>query len=184
MKRYHRYQMDFNSKAIWLSGICMGLPVFLLAFFYLYLQQIDQVGLGKQILYLWAPIGLSIVYLTLMRIVRWNSPGAFAIVGAAFCLLLMIQLFPGGNVLRIVLGLLGYLIGGGLLIISAMGILPGRMIAPLAFLVILLVRVLCFRNVSGWAWLQEASALSMISGLMFLPIAFRDGKSQNSEKKA
>lgn len=176
MKRYHRYQMDFNCKSIWFSGICMGLPVFLLSVYYLFLQEIGQVPVGKQILYLWAPVALSFVYLILLRIIRWNSPGAFAILGAAVCLVLMIQLFPTGNVLRIILGLLGYLVGGGLLVLCAMGVLPGRLIVSLAFLVILVLRLLLFRTASGWGWLQEIAAVSTIAGLMFLPVAYKDGK--------
>lgn len=178
MKQYHRYQMDFNCKAIWFSGICMGLPVFLLAFYYLYLQEIGLVPVGTQILYLWAPILLSFVYLVLMRVFRWNSAGAFAMLGAVVCLLLMIQLFPSGNVLRIILGVLGYLAGGGLLVLCALGVLPGRMIVSLVFLVILVLRFLLFRTANGWGWLPEIAQLCTITGLMFLPVAYKDTTSE------
>lgn len=184
MNRYRKYQMDFDSKAIWFSGIGMGMPIFLLAVYYLFLQEIGQVPLGKQILYLWSPIVLSFAYLVLLRIVRWNAPGVFAIVGAAMCLLLMIQLFFTGNALRIVLGIVAYLAGGGLLILCAGGYLPGRMVASLPFLAVLVVRLLCFRNASGWLWLPEIASLSMIAGLMLLPVAFREGKPLKTEKNA
>ncbi len=178
MKRYHRYQMDFDSKASWFSGICMGLPIFLLAVYYLFMQEIDQLSIGKLILNLWIPVALSFGFLVLLRIVRWNAPGAFAIVGAAVCLLLIAQLFPTGNVLRIVAGTFCYIICGGLLILCAGGFLPGRMIASLAFLTVLLLRLLVFGRASGWAWLPEMSALSTIAGLMFLPVSFREGKTK------
>ncbi len=174
MKRYHRYQMDFDGKAIWFCGICMGLPVFLLAVYYLLLQEINQVPVWTQAIHIWIPIALSLGFLVLLRLLRWNSAGAFAIVGAAICLLLMVQLLPTGNVLRIVLGVLGYLIGGGLLVLCAAGFLPGRLIVSLVFLAILLVRLLLFRNVTGWAWLREISALSTIAALMLLPVSYRE----------
>ncbi len=174
MKRYHRYQMNFDHRACWMCGICMGLPVFLLAVYYLFLQEINGIPVWTQLLNLWLPIALCLGYVAMLRILRWNAPGMFAIFGAVVCLLLMIQLFSTGNVLRIILGIIGYLIGGGLLILCAGGYLPGRMIVSLVFLLILLLRLVLFRNVSGTAWLREISALSLIAAQMFLPVCYRD----------
>ncbi len=178
MKRYHRYCIDFDSKASWFSGICFGLPIFLLFVYYLFLQGFDRVSVGERILWLWLPVALSLVYLVLQRLVRWNSPGGFAILGAGICLVLMLQLFTSGNVLRILVGIGLYLIGGGLLILCAGGYLPGRMVVSLVFLAVLLLRVLIFSRVSGSAWLREIADLALIAGLMFLPVSFKDPKNK------
>ncbi len=176
MKRYHRYEMDFNGKAAWLSGICMGLPVFLLSVYYLFCQDIGDVSVGIQLLHLWLPLGICLCWLVMLRILGWNSPGAFAMLGAALCLVLILQLFGSGNILRILLGLALYLAGGGLLILCAGGYLPGRLIASLVFLAIFLLRFLLFGRVVGYVWLHEISDLSIIAGLAFLPICFKEPK--------
>ncbi len=174
MKRYHRYQMDFDHKACWMSGICMGLPVFMLSIYYLFFQEINAVPVFNQIVNLWLPIVLSLGYIAMLRVVRWNSVGMFAILGAAVCLMLILQLFLTANVLRIILGILGYLIAGGLLVLCAGGYLPGRMIVSLVFLLILLMRLLFFRNFAGWAWLQDISAMSYIAAFALLPVGYQD----------
>ncbi len=178
MKRYHRYQIDYQGKAIWLSGICIALSVFLQAVYDLFLQGIGTVGVLAQIFNLWLPLILSMGYLVLLRIIKWNAPGTLALIGAAFCLLLMLQLFTCGAVLRIILGILGYLVGGALLIFCAGGFLPGRLVASLVFLVILVLRLLLFRSATGLDWIAEISDLSVIAGLMFLPISFHDPMNQ------
>ncbi len=178
MKRYHRYEMDFGSKAARLSGICDGLPILLLSVYYFLIQDISTVSLWNQLLNLWLPLLLCLGWLVLLRIVKWNSPGSFAIIGGALCFVLMLQLFGSGNVLRIILGIALYLIGGGLLILCAGGYLPGRLIAALAFLLILVLRFLFFGKVSGFDWLREISCLSVLLGLVFLPISFRDPKNK------
>lgn len=180
MKQYHRYRMDFDGNAVVWSGVCMGVSIFALVAYYLGLEHGYSLSSGAKFLQLWLPLVLCTVYTLLLRIFRWNAPGLYAIFGCLFCVLLMIGLFSGGNVLRIVLGILGYLIGGAALIFAAGGYLPGRLPAAVCFAVILIVRLLCFDlgRISGWQWIPEISQLSMICGLMLLPIGMVQGKNK------
>lgn len=178
MKQYHRYQMNFEGKAFWLSCIFMGIPILLLSVYFLFLKDISEITGGVKFLYLWAPLLLCCVYLLLLWVIHWNAPGVYAILGALFSILLIAQLFANGDLLRSILGMVGYLVCGGLLILSAGGWLPGRLPAALCYGFMLLMRLLCygFGRVSGSQWLVEVSILSILAGLMFLPIAMIPGK--------
>lgn len=175
MKRYYRYRIDFDGKAVWLSGICMGIAVFLLAVCYLLVRELTEVGVVRQIFLLWLPVALCLTYIVLIRIVRWNAPGAFAILGAVMCAWLMITAIFAGGVGRIILAVLVYLLCGGVLILSAGGFLPGRLPATVCFAAVLAGRLLIFAlgKVSGIAWLEELAALCVIAGLMLLPLGFQ-----------
>lgn len=177
MKQYHRYKIDFDSEAVVWSGVCMGVSIFALVAYYLGLERGAMLGAGAKLIHLWLPLVLCTVYTLLLRIFRWNAPGLYAVFGCLFCLLLMISLFSCGNVLRIVLGVIGYLLCGALLVFAAGGYLPGRLPASVGFGVILAVRLLCFDlgKISGLDWIPEIAQLCMIAGLMLLPIGMIPG---------
>lgn len=179
MKQYYRYQMNFDGKAVWLSGVCMGIAIFALVVYYLFLGDITQISTGVKVMDLWLPVGLCAIYIALLRVIRWNAPGVYAILGAVFCLLLIIGLFSYGGV-RLILGVAGYILCGAVLILCTGGYIPGRLPAAVCFAAVLLVRLLSFDfgKITGSAWLPEIATLSMIAGLMFLPLGMIPGKKQ------
>lgn len=173
MKQYQKYRMNFDGKAVYFSGICLGVSVFLLAVYYLFALDFSMVPLGLKIFDFWLPAIASLGYIVLYRMVRLNAPGVYAIIGALFCLLLIIGLFSTGNVLRIILGVLAYLICGAALILGTGGYLPGRLPVTCCFAVVLIARLLLFDFgcVKGIVWLPELADLCVIGAMMFLTIA-------------
>ncbi len=169
MKRYHVYKMDFQGRAAWLSGIFMGIAVFALALEYLFLRELVETGILEQIFCLWLPMAACLGYITLIRVVKWNSPGAMGIAGAVLCLLLIIGTFFDGGVLRILLGVLGYTLCGGLLILAAGGLLPGRFPAVIVLAFVMVFRVLFF---SGGSMMPQIADFSILVGLITLPLSF------------
>ena len=179
MKQYHRYQMNFDGKALWFSGICMGVSIFLAALYYLFLQDVAQVSMGLLMLDLWVPVFLAILYIFLHRMVRLNAPGVYAILGAAMCFVLICQNFGDGSIVRGILGVLGYGGCAAVLIFAAGGWLPGRLPASLCFAVVLLIRILTGGNrMEGTAALLELSKLFYIGGLVLMPIAMIPGENK------
>ena len=176
MKQYHRYRMDFESKWVRWSGTCVGAAMFLLAIQYLWLQ--DLTAPGALFWDLWVPIGLGLCYTVLLRGIRLNAPGIYAILGVLMCIWLLAGVFSAGNVLRSVLGTIAYLFSAAVLILCAGGFLPGRLPAAVCFGVILAVRVLFFDlgRISGEAWLAELTDLGFIASLICLPMAMVPGK--------
>ena len=176
MKQYLRYRMDFESKWLRWSAACVGAAMFLRAFYYLGLQYLTAPG--SLFWSLWLPLGLGLVYTVLLRGIRLNAPGVYAILGALICIYLLIGVFGTGNVLRIILAVVAYGISGAALILCTGGYLPGRLPAAVCFAVVLAVRIFFFDlgRVSGTAWLTELADLGFIAALLCLPMGMAPGK--------
>lgn len=177
MKQYNRYQMDFFSKYIRLSGLCMAASLFLLMVYYLGIRNLQDIGVGGALVKLWLPLILGAVYLLLLQMLRWNAPGVYAILGALFCLMMLFGVFSTGNIGRIILGVLGYLVCGAVLILAAGGYLPGRLPATICFAVMAAGRLMFdMASVSGAGWVDTVAALCQIFALIFLPMGMKKGK--------
>lgn len=174
LKQYHRYRMDFGSKAARLSTLFIGGSLFLLAVHYFLLRELSSVKAAEAIFKLTLPILLSVAFIVLGRILKLNAPGLFAIVGAAFCLVLMISAFSSGSLLRGVLGGIWYILCAVVLLGTAGGFLPGTQPATVMFAVALIIRLvfdLRLRGISNWVY--ELSGLLLIAALMCLPRSFQ-----------
>jgi hypothetical protein len=183
MKQYNRYQMNFSGKMLSGSGICMGLSIFLLAVYYLFVVDLSQIPNMQQALFFWIPIGLCVIYIVLLALIRWNAPGLFAIVGCLFCIVFIANVIAVGNVLRIVLAILGYILCGGVLVLTAGGFLPGKLAAAVCFLLVAVVRLLCFAlgKISGIQWLPEIAMQCILLALMLLPLGYIPGRLPEKE---
>lgn len=173
LKQYHRYRMQFTGKWANGSAICMGASIFLLAVYFFLLRDFSSIKTGEAVFLLALPLLLGVAYLVLFRFVRLNSPGAFAILGAVFCLVLMIGSFSTGYILRIVLGCVWYILSALVMLACAGGFLPGALPASLMFRVAFIVRLLFDLKVRSLStWVFEASNLALILSLSCLPMLF------------
>lgn len=170
-KQYHRCRMDFTVKAAGFSGLFTGAYLFLLCVYFFFLRELSSIKAGEAVFGLILPMLLCIAYITLFRFVKWNAPGLFAIIGAAFCLILMIGALSSGNILHGVLGVVWYILCGLVLIAAAGGYLPGTKPASVMFGIGLAVRVLLFdlslRGITNWV--LELAYLMLIAALICLP---------------
>lgn len=178
LKQYHRYSVHFSGKWAKAALISMGISLFLLTVYYFCFRSIDSIGFAECLFSLILPIVICIGFIALIRIIRLNSPGIFAIMGAALCILLLIGTFSSGSILRILLACIWYPLSALVLIACAGGFLPGKLPASIMFAVMLVARVLLFtlhlRGAS--AMVYEISELCMIISLFCLPMMFRSGK--------
>ena len=123
----------------------MGLSFFLRVVYYFGLTNILTYDAGAIILNIIMPLLLCAGYIVLLRAVKLNAPGIFAILGAAFCLMILIWNFSTGDVLRILLSVVFYLLSGLVLLATAGGYIPGRLPSSAIFMVLLLSRFLFYR---------------------------------------
>lgn len=173
IKQYHRYHMKFSGAWYNASCIFMGMSLFLLATYYLGFTALADHGVAKSIFCVFFPLVAIGGYIVLLRILRWDAPGIYAMLGAFLCLLLIIGLFFTGNVIRILLGILWYAICGFLLLAYAAGFVPGKLPVGMVFGISIVVRVLFFSlgKLSLIGWIGEGAILCALVGLMCLPSA-------------
>ena len=180
LKQYHRYCMDFTCKAANVSAMCIGASLFALCFYFFLLRTIATIGAAEAILSLALPIVLMVAYISLMRFVKVNAPGMFALLGAAFCVILIFGTFASGNMLRVLLGCIWYLLCAVVLIATAGGYIPGTLPSAIMFAIAFLVRILFFaprlRDIPKCV--SELSSLCLLIALICLPLCFKPGKSK------
>lgn len=175
LKQYCRYGMVFNGN--W-ANLCMGsigISFFLRMLYYFGIVNLQDVGGGELFIQLILPLLVFTIYIILFRVLKWNAPGIYAIVGSVICLLLMIWNFSSGDILRILLSIIVYLAAAVLLLGTAGGYLPSKTIVSGVFAVILFFRVLLYtKGQSGIpACIMEFSSVLMILSLWALTFCFK-----------
>lgn len=175
LKRYGRYQMALEGNWMKASMACIGLSVVMLGVYYLMWLSPSAWKPVNLIFGLLLPVAASLTYVILGRIVRLNAPGVYAILGAVFCILLIVGSFFSGSILRIILAVIWYLLTAVVLLASAGGYLPGKLPASLMFGAALLVRLLAFDlpRLRRTNWIEEGAMLLILVGLACLPKAFK-----------
>ena len=173
MKQYYRFRMDFAGMWMKVSAVCMGMSIFLLAVYYFGITQFHQHTTLDIVLSLCIPLFLSVVYIFLLSVIRWDAPGAYGILGVLFCILFLLDIVFSGNLLRLILGAIWYVFCALVFLAVSGGYLPGKLPAAFVFAIAFFVRLFAFDLgvISGQAWILEGSTLCAIASLMFLPLA-------------
>lgn len=176
-----RYRMDFESKGISSASIFLGVALFLRFVYYFGFGYFFEVGVGQVLIGLILPCLVELGAITLLRAVRLNAPGIFGIFGALACLLLAIQSFQYGSVLRIILALLAYLVCGGLFFSCFAGWLS-KEIGTFMLTLTAVVRILFFDlpgmlgNFRPVAVLPELAGLCVVLGLCCMSVCIKHPK--------
>jgi len=175
LKQYIRYEMNFIGK--W-ANICMGsigISFFLRVLYYFGFVNLQDIGGGEIFLHLILPLLVFSVFIVLFRVIKWNAPGIYAIVGCVICLMLMIWNFSSGDFLRVFLSVLMYLAASVLLLATAGGYLPNKAPASIVFAGMLLFRVFLYsKGQSGIpAYIIEFSSVFMLLALFALTLCFK-----------
>lgn len=178
LKQYERYQINFFGKWVTASGGLIGLSIFLRILHFFGIHMISDFDTGVIVLRLAIPVVFSAFFIFLLNGIHWNAPGVYGILGIVFCLLLMIWNFSTGDVLRIVLSVLWYLIAGMILLATTGGYVPGRFLGFLVFAIPLCFRVLLydvpFPALSDL--FAECADLCLIASMALFPFALVPGK--------
>ena len=178
-KKLKRYRMDMEGKAIHIAMSILGLSFFLRTVYYFACVRIETVGAWELLSWLILPMLLEAAFIVLLRVLKLDAAGLYAMLAAGFGLVLIFQSFGYGSILRTVLGTLAYT-GCSMLILGVAGGYLSKQIAVTGYLVTALVRLLCFELVPYVfrlrivAFVKEVTGLLVLLGLMYLVKAFRD----------
>lgn len=178
LKQYDRYIVDFKSKWATRCAALLGVSLFIRVVYYLGIMNLTECGAGQVIFDMVLTMGLCVGFLVMFSALRRNAPGLYALMGAGFCLLLMVSTFSSGNVLHIILAVLGYLLTGGILIITVSGYLPGKLLSSVMFLLCLSVRFLFFDlgKIGIFTWVVEFSWLLILASMYCLTLGLKPYK--------
>lgn len=178
LKQYQQNKMDFESKWTGVSAGFMAASIFLLAVYYLGFCNFNDIIFLEELLNFWCPMILGFAYLALMKILRINAPGIYALMGTAFCVMLICSLFAAGGVARIILGIFLYILCGGVLLLSAGGYTPGTAPASACFALAAFIRLMfaLFGTDSIPELVSELASLCIILSMTFLPLGMKKVK--------
>lgn len=182
-RKMKRYAMDINGKSMNSALIMMGLSFFLRAVYYFACVQIETVGFFELLVWMILPMVLEGAFIVMLRVLKLNMPGVYALMAAAVGLLMVLQSFGYGSIVRTVLAIVAY-VGCSVLIIGVAGGYLSKQIAVASYLVTALIRFLCFElfqmifHLRVVAFIKDATGLFALLGLMYLAASFK-----NMEKK-
>ncbi len=177
--RIKGYHMDFEGKWLGSAAVLMGMAFFLRVVYYFGFTQIQTVAISEMILLLILPLVLETGFIVLLRGVRLNAPLVLGILGAVYCGLLIAQSVLCGDILRMILGIIAYLLCGGLLVVVSLGLLS-KGIAVLVCLATAVVRLMVFDlkpyflELDLVAFLPEAAAICAIVALAYLAMGMKE----------
>lgn len=177
--RIKGYHMDFEGKWLGSAAVLMGIAFFLRVVYYFGFMPIQTVGIGELILFLILPLVLETGFIVLLHGVRLNMPLVYGVMGALYCGLLIAQSLQYGDILRMVLDIIAYLLCGGLLVVVSLGLLS-KGIAVLASLATAAVRLMVFDlkpyllELELVAFLPEAAAICAIVALGYLAMGMKE----------
>lgn len=141
-KRLVQYTVDPTDK--W-AGICaalMGIGFFLQAIHYFAIQNFSDCSVGEVILCLILPLLSSGAWMLFLRLLPVHHGKIYGVLGALICLVLMLQGFYSGSVVRAVVGVIWYLAAGAALILVTFGYLPYKILIPPVFVLPVALRIL------------------------------------------
>ena len=174
LKQYIRYQMNFRGKWLMPSKVLMGLSFFLRIVYYFGLTSFADHSFGEVLFWMVLPLLACGAYIVVMSSMKLNAPGIYGILGAVMCGLLLIWSFSTGDALRTVLSVLVYLAAGAVLVLTSMGLLPGKLLSSILFAAPIACRLLFYRGGLGlFDWFLEVSVLAMLASLLCLTRCFK-----------
>lgn len=168
MKRVVRFQFHPNGRWATLSGILLGLSFFIQAVNYLLLQDLQSLGIWKLIVMMVLPMVLEAVWCVCLRAMRMDRAEVFGVIGAVFCLALLLQAFFYRSVFLMVLFILLYLLAGAAMVLITWGFIAHRALGALIFLVIVAMRSLLVILPGGAGGLNWTAFLSDVPGVFTL----------------
>ncbi len=177
MKQYNRCIMNLEGEWTNTSLLCIAGALFSLAVYYFGLIGLSAIGFLEAVFCLFLPLILMAGYIVLIRFMKWNAPGLYAIIGLLFCLFLFFGTFGSGSILRIILAVIWYPLSALILVASAGGYLPGKQPAVFVFPVAIFFRLVIFGLGGGLiSYVYEISASLTLAALACLMMSFEEKK--------
>lgn len=165
LKQICRHYMKLNGAWAERAGFLAGCAFFLRIVYYFGFLNVTQIGFWEILSGMVLPMALWIAFMVLLRGMRLNAPGLYALLLCGFCLLAVLESFGTGRTSHIVLSILCYPALGVLLLGTAGGYLDSKNYLAAASMALLVLRFLVFDlntyilNLSLIALIPEASTL-------------------------
>lgn len=164
LKQYTRYKINFDSQWITVSSALMGLSFFMRIVYYFALVSLRDVPVLELLASVIIGILLCGGFVVCLQCLRLNAPGLYGLIGAAQCLMVIVLSFTTGSPLRIILAVIWYALSAVILLATAGGYLPGRLLAGFMFLIPVIVRFFFFDlgQIGLIQWVNELAVLSLL----------------------
>ena len=117
------YHVDVESGGVFGCSALMGIALFLRVMYYFGFTRTETVGFGELLLWLILPLMLEVSFMVLLRGFELDAPGLFGILGTASCLLLVLQCIGYDSILRMIFGIIIYIVCGGIYLAVSAGFL-------------------------------------------------------------
>lgn len=181
LKKYNQYHVDFDSKWTGACGALMGLSFFLRIVYYFALMNLKDVPFIEMLTSMILGILLCGGFVVCLICFRLNAPGLFGILGVAQCAILMLATFTSGNILRIILAILWYVLCAVVFVVTINGNLPGRLLAGALFWFGAFVRIVFFDlgKIGLFLWVQEFAVLSVLIALGCFAMGLKAANNDN-----
>ena len=174
-RQIRRPQIDFSCKWCGIFSAFMGGSLFFTTVRYFGLINLVDCGFGEILFLMILPMLISVAFVVLVWGMQLNAPGIYGILGMCCCALLIIGSIFTGDILRIILSILGYGAGAAALYFAVAGRIRSASMTSSVFVAALIIRILLysFRSFNLSALAMEGAALCMIAGLSCLPLMLR-----------
>lgn len=183
---FTRWRMKMDSRWLTASAAFGGVAFFLRAVFYFGIVNLADIGVAELLFRMILPLLTLAAYFVILRGMRLQTPFTYGILGAAYCLMAMINCFYTGSVLRIILGCIWYLICGGLFIITTMGIISENRFACWVLFLAAAVRLIAFdlRASVGIDTILELAELLGICCFALMPLCLKQERRTRKRSKS
>lgn len=170
-----RVSMDVNGKWAKASASLMAVSLFLRAVYYLGIINFADIGFLGVIFCALVPLILSSMYVVLLYGLHRNVPGTYGLIGAAFCVLLIIWSFYTGSFIRVILSIVWYAITAGIIIFSTGGSMKNKSLFVAAFTIPIVVRFVVFDigRLGIFDSVAEGSVLFLLASFACLPMTLK-----------
>ncbi len=166
-----RYRLDFESKALTASGALMGAAFFLQSVYFFGVADLQQVGIGQLIFQLSLPVLIEASWFLLLRGFQFPIPMLYGMLGAGYCLILMVQTVAYGGVAAAIVAVPSCIVSAlGLLAVTG-GYVASRFVAVAALILTIVLRLIFGGIPEG---VLELAALCGFAGMMVLFAAMKD----------
>ena len=140
-RKVTHYRMDMEGKEVTTGAIFLGAAFFLRVTYYFGFCRTNQLGFGELFFGLILPMLLELALIILLRGVKLEAEGLYGLLATVYCVILLLQCFQYDSIVRAIIGMIAYILCGGLCFCAVAGLLS-RDISVAAFFVTAGVRLI------------------------------------------
>lgn len=171
-----RYHVGFSTSWAAYSTVFAGLSFFLLTFYYFGVRNLLDCGFGEVLFSMILPMTILVAFVVMLRGIHFSVTPVYGVLGALYCLSMIVHTFSYDNILYAVFGMLWYLLTALICLATTGGYIANRAYMSIAFILPVIYR-LVFLDLGRYilrldvlGFIPEAATLSglMVFGLFAL----------------